>query len=37
MRSYNGSLSTLSPELSKSQQRRKDSNKSLLLPKIDEF
>lgn len=36
MRSYNGALSILPhQELSKSQQRR-NSNKSLLLPKIDE-
>jgi hypothetical protein len=38
MRSYNGPLSLLPPQdLSKSQQRRHDSNRSLLLPKIDEF
>jgi hypothetical protein len=37
MRSYNGALSILPhQELSKSQQRR-DSNKSLLLPRIDEY
>jgi hypothetical protein len=38
MRSYNGALGMLPhQELSKSQHRRKDSNRSLLLPKIDEF
>jgi hypothetical protein len=37
LRSYNGSLNRLSPELTKSQQRRKDSNRSLMLPKIDEY
>lgn len=37
MRSFNAPLSVLPPELSKSQQRRHESNRSLLLPKIDEF